>query len=265
MNHPASEVARMPRVLVLDHTTASSTYPAPSCVARGGVTGRIGHGHSIWAITGELAAGAELEWGTSHGDEVVYVFDGALEVGGKTCGSRGSVIVESDAPATVRALTPARIIHFGPVDSIPPADGPFGAVSRTGHGVRIVAETDSNPMRHVGPDGTIYDQRFYAEGTASTCRLALFGVTASQASDAPLHSHTQDEIIHVVRGELHVGKLVIGAGMSIAIKADQRYGFTTPGLLEFLNYRRDASYVVQDGKEPMLEIATERDPLRGID
>src|SRR5437899_2759639 len=164
MNNPASEVARMPRVVVLDHATASSAYPAPSCVAHGEVTGRIGHGHSIWAITGELAAGAELEWGTAHGDEVVYVFDGALEAGGKICGSRGCVIVESDAPATVRALARTRILHFGPADPVPPAAGPFGAVSRTGHGVRVVAEEKSNPMRHVGPDGTIYDQRFYAEG-----------------------------------------------------------------------------------------------------
>ena len=265
MNNPASEVARVPRVVVLDHATASSAYPAPSCVVRGGVTGRIGHGHSIWAITGELAEGAELEWGAAHGDEVVYVFDGALETGGNTCGNRGCVIVESNAKATLRALTTTRFIHFGPADPLPPADGPCGAASPTGHGVRVVAEGESNPMRHVGPDGTIYDQRFYAEGTTPTCRLALFGVTASQASDAPLHSHTQDEIIHVVRGELHVGKLVIGPGMSVAIKAEQRYGFTTPGLLEFLNYRRDASYVVQGDKEPMLEIASERDQLRGID
>jgi len=60
---------------------------------------------------------------------------------------------------------------------------------------------------------------------------------------------------------------VIPAGTSVAIKANARYSFTSPGALEFLNYRRDASYITVPGMAPWLETAAEgKGPRRsGID
>jgi hypothetical protein len=49
--------------------------------------------------------------------------------------------------------------------------------------------------------------------------------------------HSEDEIIHVLDGELLVGPLVIGPGTSIAIPAERRYSFRTRAGFRFVNYR----------------------------
>ena len=245
----------MPRIVVLDYAEPSHAYPATTCTVTGKVTAALGLGHTQWSVTARLDKDAELVWGDLHGDEAVYVLEGCLELEGQRCAARSALIVEAGAAGRARALEPTRIVHFGPTDPTPPAKGLFGPADPAGHRIRIVDEDHSNPARHVGPDGTVYDLRFYADSTAPTCRLALFGMTADRASDAAVHSHTQDEIIHVLRGEIHVGRLVIGSGMSIAVQADQRYGFTAPGPVEFLNYRCDVSHVIHPPNAPILETA----------
>jgi len=69
-----------------------------------------------------------------------------------------------------------------------------------------------------------------------------------------LHSHSEDEIIHVTSGELRLGRSAVGPGMSVAIPAGYRHGLRTPGSLSYLNYRRDAStYTGMPGTEPIME------------
>lgn len=254
-----------PRILVLDYATTATQYPVSTCTVSGSVNAALGMGHSQWSVTAQLKAGAEMAWDSGHGEEAVYVLEGCLELDGQPCAARSALIIEAGAAGRVRALEPTRIVHFGPTDPAPPTQRMFGPADPAGHRIRIVVEADSNPARHVGPDGTIYDLRFYSDSTAPTCRLALFGMNASQASDATTHSHTQDEIIHVLQGEIHVGKLVIRDGMAIAIQADQRYGFTSPGPLEFLNYRCDASYVINPPHPPILETAQASHARTGVD
>ena len=256
---------RKPRIIVFDYPQAVSEYPADTCTVLGEVSAREGRGHSQWTITATLAADTWMEWGPAHGDEVVYVFDGGLEVDGTVCPPRGCIVIEAGVPARVRAASTTRILHCGSMEPVAPREGPLGPAVESGHAVRVVTEQASNPVRYAGPDGVVYDQRFYADSTSPTCRLALFGVTASGASVAAVHSHTQDEIIHVVRGELHVGRLVIGPGMSVAIQGEQRYGFSSPGMVEFLNYRRDASYVLLPPNPPRLETAAQMSAMGGVD
>src|SRR5438874_552137 len=73
------------------------------------------------------------------------------------------------------------------------------------------------------------------------CRITFFKVSAPDARTAASHVHSEDEIIHVLSGELRVGPNVVAAGTSVAIPGNYRYGFRTPGPFSFLNYRRDAS------------------------
>lgn len=85
--------------------------------------------------------------------------------------------------------------------------------------------------------------RSYADSLCPTCRINLFHVDRGGPSVSKSHFHSQDEIIHVLTGEIQVGRDAVSAGMSIAIPANVRYGFRAKDPFTFLNYRRDASYV----------------------
>jgi hypothetical protein len=71
---------------------------------------------------------------------------------------------------------------------------------------------------------------------------------------ADSHVHSQDELIHVLWGELQVGAVSAPAGTTLAIPAGHRYGFRSTGAYGFLNHRRDAStYLGRPGSEAWLE------------
>jgi hypothetical protein len=53
-----------------------------------------------------------------------------------------------------------------------------------------------------------------------------------------VHSHSEDEIIFVVDGEIKLGNRLYGPGTAVAIAADTLYSFTTgPEGLSFINFR----------------------------
>jgi hypothetical protein len=85
-------------------------------------------------------------------------------------------------------------------------------------------------------------QCYYADSTCPTCRITVLSVGRSFAYESAPHSHTEDELIHVVAGGIHVGRRRLGPGDTIAIAAGARYGFhgDDEGFV-FVNYRRDAS------------------------
>ena len=88
-----------------------------------------------------------------------------------------------------------------------------------------------------------------------TCRIVFFRIDGKGEPYAVgSHLHSEDEIIHVLSGALQVGRHRIEPGMSVAIPANERYGFRTTGPFSFLNYRADAStYTLAPGTEPVLE------------
>ena len=53
------------------------------------------------------------------------------------------------------------------------------------------------------------------------------------------HSHSADEIIFLLRGDLRLGREELGRGDALHIAADQRYGLVSRGGFEFLNYRAE--------------------------
>ena len=68
------------------------------------------------------------------------------------------------------------------------------------------------------------------------------------------HTHSEDEIIHVLDGSLQVGALRVEAGMSIAVPKDVRYGLRGDGSFRFLNYRRDvATFTGPPGSDTLVE------------
>jgi hypothetical protein len=116
--------------------------------------------------------------------------------------------------------------------------------------VHVISLDDARPLDPEVPAGP----RYFTDSTCKTCRIAFFKVAMPEARVTGSHVHSEDEIIHVLTGELQVGRAVVSAGMSVAIPGSYRYGFRTPGPFSFLNFRRDAStYVAAPGSTPVLE------------
>lgn len=194
-------------------------------------------GFSLWMLTADLDDGTTIEWPATHGDEAVYVVEGALEIDGKVTPTKGAAVVESDVVTRARAVGPTRVVHMGPEDRAQPVDGMNGTPAADAHGVHVV-----------GPRGTFAnttdttDSHYYADSTCPTCRLTLLSVGRSFAYESEPHSHSQDELIHVVSGAILLGRRRVGPGDTLAIVAGARYGFRgDEGGFVFVNYRRDAS------------------------
>ena len=231
---------------------ATARYPATTVEVVGSLTARpvSPDGASLWMIAADLAAGTELRWGAEHGDEAVYVRSGSLTVDGRICPADGAVIVESGVAASAVAESDTSILHMGPADSTPPTNGLRGPAESEGRGVRIV-----------GPGGvwaTVDDTqrtRFFSDASAPTNRLWLLATDRPQYFESSAHSHSQDELIHVLRGEIRVGRRMVGAGDTLWVAADRRYKlYSGDDGVHFINYRRDASVMTSPKYDrPLLE------------
>ncbi|MCY3634454.1 MAG: hypothetical protein OXH23_02470 [bacterium] len=239
-------------VIHADEVDATARYPRPTVEVIGGISARqvSPEGASLWLVAADLAADTELRWGTEHGDEAVYVRSGGLVVDGRACPADGAVVVEAGVAATAIAESDTSIVHVGPTDPDPPTDGLRGPADSEGRGVRIV-----------GADGVwaTVDQaqrtRFFSDASAPTNRLWLLATDRPQYFESSAHSHSQDELIHVLRGEIRVGRRVVGAGDTLWVAADRRYKlYSGDDGVHFINYRRDASVMTSPNYDgPLLE------------
>jgi quercetin dioxygenase-like cupin family protein len=194
-------------------------------------------------VSAELRAGASLNWDGAHGDEALYILEGTIEAAGTECGADGSIVIEAGAPGTVRAVTDTKLLHVGSTTEPAVSDGA---------GMHVV---DAAGGRHVRFEGHPIENVYFADSTCPTCQVVLFTVSCDEAHTAASHLHSEDEIIHVLDGELQVGPQTVKAGMSVAIPAGRRYGFRTPGAYKFINYRNDAStFTGAPGSDPVVEI-----------
>jgi quercetin dioxygenase-like cupin family protein len=188
----------------------------------------------LWLVRADLDHGATISWGTDHGDEAVYVVSGEVEVDGRRCPERGAVVVEAGVASELRAGAGARIVHVGR------HGGPTGG----GEAVHVV-----------GPGGTYArigdgkDTRYYADSECETCDVTLFYTGRAQHHESPAHSHSADELLHVLDGEIVVGRRRLGPGTTIAIHADRRYAFRSEGF-GFLNYRPTLATMTVDRSAP---------------
>jgi quercetin dioxygenase-like cupin family protein len=255
-------------VVISDFTKLRDGYLAPNCTSRGGARSALFQpsDYSLWQLAGELDAATELEWRTDHGDEALYVVDGEVEIDGTGVSPGGAVLVEAGAPANLRALKASRVAHFGPVDHEPPSAGPFGAPGGEGRHVHVFPTVDAAPsLSDPSQSGT-----YFGDGSCSTCRIAFFVVDGRRSTEgytSASHTHSEDEIIHVLDGEMHVGPITVRPGMSIAVRANRRYGFRTPAGFRFVNYRRDAATMVRaPDSPPILEtVGALREMISSVD
>jgi hypothetical protein len=216
-------------------------YPVPGCDATGLRCATFAHhgDYSLWLCRAELEPGAELAIDDNHGDYGIYLDEGELVVGGQTCVPGGAVIIEAGVPARITSPAGATIYHDGPLDPKPPVDGILGQARLEGHCIHVV-----------GPKGWYrsgtkekVEAVWFADSTCPTCRIALFTV-ARQPAHARVgrpHSHSADELIHILSGALRLGSQEYGAGTSLVIPADVHYAVSGEYGLKFLNYRSTTS------------------------
>ena len=231
---------------------AAEKYPGPTVEVSGDcIAKRVSPaGASLWLVAADLGAGTELRWGGQHGDEAVYVRSGSLKIQDRVCPADGAVVVEADVAATATAVSDTSIVHVGPSDPVPPVGGLRGRAETEGRGVRIV-----------GPGGiwaTVDDEqrtRFFSDASTPTNRLWLLATDRPSYFESSAHSHSQDELIHVLRGEIRVGRRVAGIGDTLWVAADRRYKlYSGDDGVHFINYRRDASVMTSPNYDgPLLE------------
>jgi mannose-6-phosphate isomerase-like protein (cupin superfamily) len=250
---------------VVDFTEAEwgTEYTAPFCEVEGDFQAKPAdlHDYSLWALTARLSTGTTVRWTAGHGDEVVAVLSGSLEVDGVTVPTLGTVIVESGTEISVRAVEDTEVIHYGPNDPNPPTEGFFGAAKARQDGepgVHLQSEMGRENRSMVFADEKL-DSMFHADSTCPTCRATLLRVIARGPMTFPSHLHSQDELIYVRDGGFKVGPLEARPGMLLAVPAGRRYGIRSEGPFDFLNYRRDVSDIVTTpGSDPTLEVAEGR-------
>ena len=234
---------------------SDSQYSAPHCVVHGRArSSRFQRdGYSLWRVLGNFEADTELHWDTEHGDEALFVLTGALDVDGTAITQGSTLIVEAGVQTIVRSLGSTQVVHFGPSSSTLPGNELLAEATTDERGLHV-ARTKDAPTIYTD-DGLLVT--YFSDGTCPTCRIAFFLVDGSGLSDgysASSHLHSEDEIIHVLEGELRVGRMTVAAGVSIAIPANLRYSFRTSQPFRFLNYRADASTILlKPGTEPLFE------------
>ncbi len=215
----------------------------PGCTASAGVVSAFARpeGQVLWQAITNLEPNAELRWDDDHGDEGVFILDGAALVEGRDCEAGDAMVVGAGSPASIRARRPTRLLQVGSAEG-PGAGSPERRASHD-HGVHVIRASEAEAS---GPATGPVKLAFFTDGTCAGCSLALFVVDGRAATDgfvSTSHFHSEDELIHVLDGELRIGRDVVRAGMSVIIPADWRYGFRTPGPFRFLNYRSDVSLV----------------------
>lgn len=194
--------------------------------------------YPLWLCLAQLKEGGQITWPDQHSDQAIYVFEGELTVGGRTCGERGAIIVESDVPVTVTASKTSRIGHWGAWDPAVPDDELLGPIADEEHRVHVVGPHGifaSGDPAHVAV-------RSFANSACPTCRISLFEVTRNHLRPGRPHAHSADEIIFLVSGTIHLGSRVLHPGSSLCIPGGVRYseGSGEDGAV-FINYRRQSS------------------------
>lgn len=248
----------MPAIAVVPGLDAPEAvdYPPPAWTVMGVPDARrlSPSDSSLWLFRLTVGTGSVLRWREDHGDEAVYVASGILRVvsgeSSQDVPAGGSVIVESGVPAEVVAVQDAALLHMGATDARAPHTGPFGPPKPAGHVVHAVGPRGIYARSEPGRD-----TRFFADSSCPTCRITLMQTGRDSRYESAAHSHSQDELIHLLSGEIQLGRWTLGPGDTVYVAADRRYTFTSGEAgFSFLNYRRDASWhSVVRGGAPVLE------------
>jgi quercetin dioxygenase-like cupin family protein len=95
---------------------------------------------------------------------------------------------------------------------------------------------DEATIKALPEEALLSKMRFYEMGTENSPQL--FESQLPPHTVAPPHSHTEDEIIYILDGEMVMGTKTYKKGTSVFVAANAMYGFKAgPSGLKFLNFR----------------------------
>jgi quercetin dioxygenase-like cupin family protein len=170
-------------------------------------------------------------------DCTTYLWQGKLRARDSVLTAGSSLIVERGAALDVAAS------EDGTMLLVFTARQSAGALRAGGHVHLLPAEN----VPHYGD--TNAGGRLHADASCATCTVWLHENSTPGQAEPPsqavraagVHSHTEDEVIVVTRGQIRLGNRLYGPGTAIAIAANTFYGFTTgPEGLSFVNFRAGA-------------------------
>jgi hypothetical protein len=228
----------MPKVAVVTPDKTKPVAGAPGYA--GDVETRAyleGEKHPLHLHMHRIAAGRRLRIGPMASDCAVYVWHGAVDAGGWTLDQGSSAVVEhGESLDIVGTAGDSEVLTFAA--GHPPVAPEAGGHVHLLPNERVPAFTESRGEQPIGG-------RMHADSDCPTCSVWLHEnqlppgrpMSAEEAA-VGIHSHTEDEVIFVLDGQMQLGQKLVGPGTAIAIAADTLYSFNVgPDGLRFVNFR----------------------------
>ncbi len=185
----------------------------------------------------QLPAGDKITVGPVEIETIGYIWHGNATAGGHKLAQGSSFVVERREQLVISGESEhCDILLFA-------ASEPSESSRKGGH-VHLL------PNKHVPRDDALTESGLsggmHADSQCPTCSVWLHenGFPGAPEPATPeeqsvgVHSHSEDEIIFVVSGEIRLGRKLYPAGTAIAIAADTLYSFTAgPDGMRFINFR----------------------------
>jgi redox-sensitive bicupin YhaK (pirin superfamily) len=202
----------------------------------------------IWTYRHELAAGAELRWSRPLHGHCLYVESGSAAVNGSPAVAADAIFVEHGAEATLVAGSEGAVLaHFHGTDAQPSPKKSGGHVHVVGqNAAEKPVPPDPKVVLKTYPDGRRdFSVRYLVSGCES-CDLWLHRTNRWEFLDTGAHAHSANEVLYLVRGEVHVGARIFTPGAAIAVDGDTRYVLKTGDEgVDFVNFRPTFSWLTR--------------------
>jgi hypothetical protein len=176
----------------------------------------------------DLPEGERLRWDAAGDDWCGYLIDGGVSINDRPLAAGGCFVVEHGAEARIAGDGKARIALFRNRDA-----------DRKPGGHVHVLESSKVPSNEASPHpDDVATSAMYADASCPGCDLWLHGNHFQEGAEVALHSHSEDEIILVLGGEILLGSRPYGPDTAVAVAKDTVYGFRAGrGGMRMINFR----------------------------
>lgn len=183
-----------------------------------------------------LGADESITVGPMEIESIGYVWHGDATAGGHQLARGSSFVVERGEQLVISAGSDrCDILLFAASEPL--------EHSRAGGHVHILP--NENVPRDAALTPTGVSGGMHADSQCPTCSVWLHEngfpgaeLATPEEQSVGVHSHSEDEIIFIVSGEIRLGRKLYPEGTAIAIAADTLYSFTAgPDGMRFINFR----------------------------